>query len=138
MAMGIDFSTPLTNQERKFLEERGRYSDIERADSVHGASAPEDWDVAGDGTGPQVLPVLTSEARAARKEQLLRELADIDAAEGGDAEDGEDVPPYEAWNVAELDAEIKRRNDAGASLETGGKKDEKVARLYEDDDNNAS
>jgi hypothetical protein len=136
MAMGIDFSKPLTPEERKFLDERGRYADIERMDATFGTAAPEGFDTSGDGTGPQMEPVLLGEVRAARKERLLAELAAIEQAEAADEdEEGGEVAPYESWKVPELDAEIKRRNDAGASLATGGNKDEKVARLYEDDEN---
>ena len=138
MSMEVDFSTPLTDAERKFLNERGRYSDIERVDAAFGEGAPEGFDDSGDGTGPQIEPVMQGEVRAARKARLLAELQAIEQAESSedDADDAEgDVAPYEAWKVPELDAEIKRRNDAGSNLATGGNKDEKVARLYEDDDN---
>lgn len=142
MSMEVDFSTPLTDAERKFLNERGRYSDIERVDAAFGENAPEGFNDSGDGTGPQMEPVLQGEVRAARKERLLAELAAIENAEASESDEDEDgsgdVAPYESWKVSELDAEIKRRNDAGATLATGGNKDEKVARLYEDDDNSES
>lgn len=133
MSMAVDFSTPLTEDERKFLNERGRYSDIERADSAHGGSAPEGFGE-GDGTGPQYRPVLQGEAAAARKAQLLAELEAIEATEAaetgrdGSVEDG-DVDPYEVWTPEELTKELKRRK-----LTATGSKEDKVARLYEDDE----
>lgn len=62
-----------------------------------------------------------------------------DAAAGENVfEDEEDDRPYEEWTKAELDAEIKVRNDAPGrpadnKLATSGTNADKVARLRADD-----
>lgn len=135
MSMAVDLSTPLSDQERSYLAMRGRYSEIERADGLTG-SEPGDLG-SGDGSGPKVFALNTGEARAARRAQLEEELRQLEEMEGGgdndvsrtgSVEDGE-VDPYETWNVKEIDAELKRRN-----LDVSGNKQDKVARLYADDE----
>lgn len=139
MSQEVDFSTPLTEAERAYLLGRGRYADVERADAAHGGSTPDEmWQ--GDGTGTVPQSVLTSDQAAARKATLLRELAEIEAAESAaetpatdetPADDAE-LKPYEEMTVPELDAELKVR-----SLSTAGKQAEKIARLHKDDADNA-
>jgi hypothetical protein len=131
--MAVDLNTPLTNEERAYLAMRGRISEMERADSMTGVQTP-DYEP-GDGTGPMVTPLMTSEQRADRKAALQRELELIEEAEGSDegrdgsVEDG-DVDPYEVWSPDELTKELKRRE-----LPHTGSKADKAARLYEDDAN---
>jgi hypothetical protein len=127
MSMEVDFSTPLTDQERAFLLERGRYADIERADSAHGTSTPDEL-LRGDGSGPGTKPLLTGERIVARREELLAELAALDAADGVDDEEDGELPPYEDWKVPELDKELAARG-----LPVQGNKSEKVQALYDDD-----
>lgn len=127
MSRNVDFSKPLSAEDQAYLHMRGRVSDLDRQ------TATEDLDVSGDGTGPQYRPVLQGEAAAARKQQLLDELAAIaegeaaEAGRDGSVEDG-DVDPYEVWSPDELTKELKRRE-----LTHTGSKADKVARLYEDD-----
>jgi hypothetical protein len=129
MSMHIDTSKPLTPAERAYLEERGNLAEIARIDSINGVTNPPEPGV-GDGTGPAIVPLMTSEQRAAEKANLQKRLAEINAAEAEAAGDVEVVDePYEAWKPAELDKELKTR-----SLPAGGSKGEKVARLYEDDE----
>lgn len=132
MSMQVDLSSELTEQERKYLAERGRYADIERADGLTGGTAQDLGD--GDGSGPQLFPMGSAEARAARREQLQRELAALEEADDDtDAETSADsLPPYAEWTVPDLDAELKVRK-----LSTAGTKPEKVARLEQDDAANA-
>ncbi len=139
MSMAVDLSKPLDDETRSYLAMRGRYAEIERADGQNDVTPPEPDN--GDGTGPAVTPLLTSEARANRRAQLERELEDLDRLDGeesdpgqsGSVEDG-DVDPYETWTVKALDAEIKHRNQNGADIPTGGDKSSKVAALYENDE----
>lgn len=128
MSMEVDFTTPLTEEERKYLHMRGRLADVERADNTHGVDGPEQF---GDGSGPQEMPLLTGERAAQRREELLRELALLDDAEPDEDGDEDEVPPYESWKVADLDAELRRR-----SLATDGNKEAKAQRLYADDEAN--
>jgi hypothetical protein len=139
MSQQVDLSTPLTDEEYRYLVSRSRGDLIERAHAMHGTS---DADYAGalkgDGSGPQPQPVLQGEARAARRDQLLAELAALDEAEATDEDDeddeadesdgDEDTRPYAEWTVPELDAQLKARE-----LPTSGTKPEKVKRLEEDD-----
>jgi hypothetical protein len=129
MSMHVDYSTPLTKEERAYLEARGDLAAIQRADSLTGVTNPPEFGE-GDGTGPQVQPLMTSEQRAAEKANLQRRLAELEAQDGtgddGD-EDGE-VEPYPVWTNQELTDELKRR-----SLAVTGSKAEKIARLEEDD-----
>lgn len=130
MSMEVDLSTPLTDEERKYLMERGKYADVERVDNLHGGETPDEL-LAGDGTGAQPVSVLTSDQMATRKERLLAELRAIEEAEQASDDsvgDDGDVPPYESWKAAELKKELKARN-----LSQSGSQDELVARLYEDD-----
>jgi hypothetical protein len=140
MSMGIDFTKPLTDEERDFLLVRGRYADIEKADNAHGTSTDLGE---GDGTGTVQQPVLTSERAAQRREELLRELAEIDAFEASDDEDEDDedeVPPYESWKSGDLNAEIDRRNegrDDATKISKAGSVQDRANRLYADDANQA-
>jgi hypothetical protein len=132
MSMEVDLSTPLTREEYAYLVQRSRTDLIERAHDLHGTSDADYADLTeGDGTGIQPQPVLQGEARAARRDQLLAELAALDEAEDvEDVEDDEtgDDRPYSEWSVAELDAELKNRE-----LPTTGKQADKVKRLEADD-----
>jgi hypothetical protein len=132
----VDLSTPLTRAEREYLLARGRYGDVERADSQFGGYTPDEL-LSGDGTGTHPVSVLTSDQAADRKRRLLEELAAIEAAEGATteapADEDEELKPYEDMTVPELDAELKAR-----SLSTAGKQAEKVARLHKDDEDNAA
>jgi hypothetical protein len=110
MSMKVDYSTPLTREEREYLEARGAHAEIERADSMNGVETPEPG--AGDGTGLQMQPLLTSEARAAEKERLLARLRQIEGDEAdADLADDEDLPPYEEWSLDLLKTEIETRNE---------------------------
>lgn len=138
MSQEVDLSTPLTREERAYLLARGRYGDVDRADSMHGGSSPDEL-LSGDGTGTHPVSVLTSDQAADRKRRLLEELAAIEAAEQStdavepDEDDGDvELKPYEDMTVQELDTELKAR-----SLSTAGKQAEKVARLNKDDADNA-
>lgn len=132
MSMEIDFTTPLTDEERAFLDSRGRYADIERADSINGVETPEYG--AGDGTGLQQQSVVTSEMRAGELERLKARIAELEGeSEEDDGADDGALPPYEDWNVKDLDAELKERK-----LSTAGTKPEKADRLYADDESKAA
>lgn len=132
MSMEIDFSTPLTEQERAFLMERGRYADVERSDNAYGTTGDPAL-YTGDGTGLQEQQVVTGEVARRRKEALLAELAQIEAAEGAGSDEEEDdasaPPPYEAWTVKDLDAELKVRH-----LPVTGSKEAKAKALYDNDE----
>jgi len=131
MSREVDLSTPLTREEYSYLTERSRGDLIERAHAMHGTSDDDYADLAyGDGTGLREQPLLTGEARASRRDQLLAELAALDEAEGvsDEDEDVEDTRPYAERTSAELDEELQARG-----LPTGGNKAEKVKRLEADD-----
>ncbi len=127
MSQEVDLSTPLTADEYRYLVERSRGDLIERSHAMHGTSDEDFADVlSGDGTGPQPMPLATAEARAARRDQLLRELEALD----GDNAEESDAPdrPYAEWSGAELDEELTARG-----LPKSGSKSDKVARLEADD-----
>lgn len=134
MSMKVDLSTPLTADERAYLNERGRTAEIDRADALHGVV--DDTVYAGDGTGPRTQQLMTGLAAVERAEVLKREieqlgykviiesLSEAEAEEG----DGDELPPYESWKVADLDAELKDRG-----LPVTGDKAAKVKALYDND-----
>lgn len=128
MSMAVDFSSALTKEERAYLEERGKYADIERADNLHGVETPPYGE--GDGTGLQQAALLTSEARATEAARLRARLAEIEGVQDDepDPDDG-GLPPYEDWKVSDLDAELKARE-----LAVTGDKKAKADRLYADDE----
>jgi hypothetical protein len=136
MSMKVDYSTPLTQEEREYLEARGAHADIERADSMNGVETPEPGQ--GDGTGLQMQPLLTSEARAAEKERLLARLRQIegDEADADLADDDEDLPPYEEWSLDLLKTEIDTRNEGREhnKMSKTGSQATLAARLRQDDE----
>jgi hypothetical protein len=142
MSMHVDYSTPLTNEERAYLELRGKYHDIERVDSAHSVETPA-YGV-GDGTGTTPVSLLSSDQAAGRKAALLAELARIEEAEKASGAPGTDedvtAAPYEEWSVDDLKAEIDVRNADKAEgdkiAKTGGVK-VLADRLYADDEANA-
>jgi hypothetical protein len=139
MSMQIDYSTPLTLREREYLDSRGRYADIERADLLSGTETPESG--SGDGTGLQQQPLLTSEARAAERDRLMARLAQLDSEGGSPDEDADEVAPYEEWKLDDLKAEIDVRNEArpaDAKLAKTGKAVDLAARLRKDDEDQAA
>jgi hypothetical protein len=127
MSMEVDFSTPLTDEERAYLAERGRYADVERVDAMTG-SEPQPFGE-GDGTGLKQASVLTSDQMASERERLLARLAELNAM-APDADDDSDteVAPYEEWTPQELKDELGRRG-----LPKSGTKADLVARLEEND-----
>ena len=131
MSMAVDLSTPLTSDERQYLLNRGRYSDIELADNLHGTAGEHPEMLEGDGSGPDVRPTLRSEVLMDRERQLRMELEQIEEAKrqaGLSGDEDPDLAPYEEWATKELNAELKNRELPG-----GGSNAEKAARLREDD-----
>jgi len=135
MSMEVDFSTPLTNAERAYLEERGKLAEIQRADSLNGVTNSPEFG-AGDGTGPQLQPLLTSEQRALEKERLKARLAELEEAESG-APDADEIPPYESWKSNDLNKEIDARNEGRSEdqkISKSGTVQDRATRLYADDE----
>jgi hypothetical protein len=132
MSREVDISSgPLSQEDYKYLVERSRGDLIERAHAMHGTSdADYSAQLVGDDSGPRVQPLLQGESRAERRERLLRELEELDAAEAPDESTDEEVAdrPYSEWTVQELDEELGNR-----SLPKTGKQADKVRRLEEDD-----
>ena len=135
MSMEVDLNTPLTADERAYLNERGRLADIERADNLHGGTPEDAPEFNGDGTGPRTNQLNTGLAAVERPEVLIKQLqemgydVEVKPASTEDEDDDTEVPPYESWKVPELDAELKRRN-----LPVTGDKAAKANALYADDD----
>lgn len=125
--MNVDLSKPLTDVERAYLEERGQQATIARVDEVHGVETPAPG--SGDGTGPVSHGTTVHDVRDDRIAQLERELALLKGESADDEDADDEVEPYEAWTVPDLDAELKDRQ-----LSTDGKKQDKVDRLYLDDE----
>lgn len=131
MSMGVDYSKPLTPEERAYLLERGKYGDIDRADAMHGVETPPDE--GGDGTGLVPVSALTSEQAAGERERLLARLAEIDGTDADDDDADDALPPYEEWKITELRKEAKARN-----LDTTGDVPALAARLRTNDAENAA
>lgn len=135
MSMKVDYSTPLTTEEREYLEGRGLLAEIQRADSMNGVTnAPEFG--AGDGSGPQQVPLMTSEQRAGEAARLRARLAELEESDDDSDGDGDDVPPYESWKSADLNAEIDGRNEGrpdDQKISKAGSVRERADRLYADD-----
>jgi len=135
MSMGVDLSTPLTAEEAKYLSTRGRDAELHGAAERHGQNVSELLaDNSGDGTGPRVMQLNTGLQQVESAEVLLARLREmgVDVEVKNASVDVEEAPPYESWKVAELDAELKRRN-----LPVIGDKTAKADALYADDEKNA-
>lgn len=139
MSMGVDLSKPLTPEEAKYLHERGRDAELAGAAERHDQSVNELLaDVSDDGTGPRVMQLNTGLQQVESAEVLLERLRDmgldveVKPASQDEGDDATEVPPYESWKVADLDAELKRRN-----LPVTGDKPTKANALYADDEKNA-
>lgn len=141
MSMKVDYTTPLTKEERGYLEARGLTNEIQRADALNGVETPEFG--AGDGTGPRLVELMTSEQRASEAARLRERLAQIegtDASESDDEASG-DVAPYEEWSVEALKAEIDARNEGregDAKLAKTGNVKTLADRMYQDDEDQAA
>lgn len=134
MSMAVDLSTPLSKEEAAYLQERGRHQELEAAAERHDQNVSELLNTDGDGTGPTKL-ALNSDLQAIQSPEVLlarlREMG-VNVAvvdESADEDDEVDISPYQEWSVAELDAELKRRD-----LPVTGNKQAKVDALYADDD----
>jgi hypothetical protein len=133
--MQVDYSKPLTPQEKSYLEMRGDYAALERAQLLTGGEGVELG--AGDGTGLQQLSLMTSEQRATEADRLRARLAEIEGTDGADDSEVVEGDPYEVWSVDDLKAEIDRRNaEEGRTtkLSKAGGKQDLADRLYEDDE----
>lgn len=138
MSMAVDFTTPLTAEERDYLNARGRQEEIDRADAAHGA--PEEMpDYSGDGTGPRTRQLDSGLAAIARPEELLAQLREmgVNVQVVDEPVDGDEVSPYDEWSLTDLKAEIDRRNegrDDSTKLSKAGGVQALADRLYADDD----
>lgn len=143
MSQEVKFDSPLTQDERAYLEMRGRQADIDRVDNAFGTD--EEDRVSGrepTGDGPQVRPLAWGETLVQRRARLEEELRALDEAEqsqqeaaadgGGDVEGSEDQP-YAEWKVPELQKELRARG-----LPASGSKPEMVQRLEADDEQSQS
>lgn len=143
MSQEVDLTTPLTKEEREYLYMRGKLSDIQRADDLHGV---QDADVpTGDGTGPMTMQLGTAEQQVQRREQLLAELramgVPVVVDETADQDEAtEEAPPYETWKSADINTEIDRRNVGRSDadkISKSGSVTERADRLYMDDEKQA-
>lgn len=112
MAKDIKLDGPLSEADRAYLAARGRYAEITRADAEFGTEhddskleSKSNKTYLQGGTNPEIT------------------------GEDDPLGEGED-DPYELWSYADLQAELKERQ-----LPAGGKHNELVARLREDDEN---
>lgn len=134
MSRAVDYSKPLSREERDYLDMRGRQADIDRVDNAFDVPE-EDRQVSTETTGdaPRIQSLVWGDRMATRREQLQREMDELDAAEAAAQSQQEGAPeddnrPYAEWAPAELKAELKARQ-----LPTSGNKAELVQRLEEDD-----
>lgn len=133
MSMAVDFSTPMTDEEYAYLQQRSQTARIEQLHAMHGTTDADYAHVdlgAGAQAGPRPQAMLQGEARAARREQLLEELAALSGDEDDEESESEseNLRPYAEWSGVELDAELGVRE-----LPKTGTKADKVKRLEEDD-----
>lgn len=133
MSMEVDLSTPLTDEEYAYLQQRSQYSRIEQAHNLHGTSDADyaHVDLGNPQRGPRENVLLQGDARARRREQLLEELAALSDGEPDEDDEADEViddRPYAEWSVAELDEQLKVRG-----LSTSGSKADKVKRLEDND-----
>ena len=135
MSQEVDLTTPLTREEREYLNMRGRLPDIQRADDMHGVTdAPVSQ---GDGTGPVVMALGTAEQQAQRREQLLAELKAMGVPVVVQEDEDETAPPYETWKSGDINSEIDRRNvgrEDADKISKAGSVSERADRLYMDDE----
>lgn len=157
MSREIDLTKPLSDEDRKYLEDRCRWRDIAIADegSDPGPSLPDDSIVGSQENSPNAEP---AHAGAQNPEPVLAPEAALlvgsgtepptppaDGADGGDATgnpdaDGADTEPddedegdnyddEEAWTFQDLRTEATGRPGVSA----GGSRADIIARLREDD-----
>jgi hypothetical protein len=139
MARQIDFSKPLDAQDKQYLRERPWL--INEA-NARGDDTSTVWEDSLELPDPTIT-VTTEEASLGNSDRRLpgpapHGLAPLEDQMGEPpmGADYVDDEPYENWTVADLQGEIDARNSARSDddkISRSGKKDELVARLYEDD-----
>lgn len=145
MSRQIDLTSALSDEDRQYLTDRGRHSDIARADAVANG---EEWNAssltAGDVIGPNdppPLPPNTGDVNPVPPEERNQpwgeSMSDDETTETNIGTTGGQVMDYEQFTKAQLKAEIERRNEAleeGAELlPHSGNKAELIAVLEQDD-----
>jgi hypothetical protein len=138
MARDIPLDRALTDDDRRYLRERGAWGQALET-RVDAAYPPDPADLEAYNARERADSVTAPGDIALREEnaQLKEQLAALQAQMRGEAPEGdeeEDVPPYDTWQNQALVDEIKARNTAnGTSMPITGTKSELVARLQEDD-----
>lgn len=120
MAREIDLTKALSEEDRKYLQDRCMWHKIAIADDA--ASAAEAQQAAVESHEVTTPPV--------RPETLVGQQAIVNAANETVEEDEEDLP-YSEWDYKDLQAELKERG-----LNAGGSQADLVKRLEEDDEAN--
>lgn len=125
MGKSIDLSQPLSDEDRRWLEERGDYAAIAVADATHGAPEPREAK-ADEPSEPEDAPVpLVAEPVAEPNAGDDGVTEPSDSSEDAD----DDVPPYEEWTADALRDECDARG-----LAKSGSKADLIDRLVADDE----
>ena len=137
MARTVDFSKPLSWEDRAYLLDRGRDSQVASLDAQYPPDLDElaEWTARRNGVA---LPtgdlgqVRRLEARVAQLEAYIAEEldADVPAVPGEEVEEEVAEDAYEGWTLAELQEEAGGRTPP---LSKSGSKADIAARLREAD-----
>lgn len=147
MSRSIDLTSALSDEDRQYLVDRGRLTDIARADA---AANGEEWHASTltegrslDPNGPAPLPPNTGDVNPVPPEQRNHPWGSSMSDDSDQTQEteigntGGQLMDYEQFTKAQLKAEIERRNELleeGAELlPHSGNKAELIAVLEADD-----
>lgn len=122
MARKIDLTKKLSGDDRHYLVVRDRWRDLAVADGHNDPRRAQREASQSFSASQRSMPGIDPTAPPPAVQPN-----DPNVNTGGD-DDDDALEPYEEWNYQDLQAELKERG-----LPAGGKQDELVARLYEDD-----
>lgn len=118
MARKIDLTKPLSTEDRHYLVVRDRWRDLAQADGHHDPRRAKKEAEQNFSASQRSMPPTSPTAPPPAPQPVNPE----------DPEEEEELEPYEDWEYPDLQAELKARG-----LPAGGKQEELVKRLYEDD-----
>lgn len=143
MSREVDLDKPLSDEDRLYLQDRGKHADIRANDERFGGGPAEDDEEALDNKimdleeQAAVLRARKASLVAAREQEEsgVTDQTVVNGEGGGDESDEDYDDP--AWTKAKLQAEIEKRNedrDDDGKMSSVGTKAQLVERLRADDE----
>lgn len=141
MSREVDLDQPLSEEDRQYLQDRGKHADIRANDERFGGPVEEDEEALDNKIMDLEEQAAVLRARkaalVAAREQEEAGVTDrtVVNGEGGDEPDDDYDDP--AWTKAKLQAEIEKRNedrDDDGKMSSAGTKAQLVERLRADDE----